>query len=389
MGSSFELFDMKMSRFLLTFLFCISSLYSCEGITCKAGWSQLSTKGYSYKYYKWPAGSSTLIVDVKGDRDANIMFSPCDGCGGYRILLGGWDNYKSFISEEGGDQSNDQYVVTPGILSTEEFRRFYISVGRYTGFFKIQVLNANEEIVMERTWESLTIPWSWPVPFVAFSGYTQNPMVFKFKSSTNTTTPDTTVPTTPPTTVPTTPPTTPDTTIPTTPDSTNTTTPTKPPLVDSTCPAGWSESGGNCYKYFDNSVKWDDARKRCLSEEADLASIHSEEENDFLREITGNTHAWVGGRRSCPSCNDFNWSDGTPMDFTAWHPLQPDNKRGAEECMVINWQWNGSSGWNDAPCDRNITIGRFVCKKSERDRRRRGPDRRRTKGTTRRTGRKR
>merc|ERR1719336_3335680 len=230
---------MEMSRFLLTFLFCISSLYSCEckdlssSIKCQAGRSQLSTKGYSYKYYDWPADSSTFIVDVKGDRDANIMFSPCDGCDGYRILLGGWGNYQSFIREE-------------------EFRRFYISVGIYAGSFKIQVLNAKKKIVMERTWESLTIPWSWPVPFVAFSGYTQNPMVFKFKSSTNTTTPDTTVPTTPPTTVP---PTTPDTTIPTTPDSTNTTTPTKPPLVDPTCPAGWSESGGNCYKHFDNSVK--------------------------------------------------------------------------------------------------------------------------------------
>merc|ERR1719336_1716142 len=253
---------MEMSRFLLTFLFCISSLYSCEckdlssSIKCQAGRSQLSTKGYSYKYYDWPADSSTFIVDVKGDRDANIMFSPCDGCDGYRILLGGWGNYQSFIREEGLESNEEAtLVVTPGILSTEEFRRFYISVGIDAGFFKIQVLNANEEIVMERTWKSSAIPWRWPVPFVAFSGYTQNPMLFKFRSSTNTTTPDTTVPTTP------------DTTIPTTPDSTNTTTPTKPPLVDSTCPTGWSESGGNCYKYFDNSVKWDDARKRCLSEE--------------------------------------------------------------------------------------------------------------------------
>merc|ERR1711902_302252 len=154
------------------------------------------------------------------------------------------------------------------------------------------------------------------------------------------------------------------------------------------CPTGWSESGGNCYKYFDNSVKWDDARKRCLSEEADLASIHSEEENDFLREITGNTRAWVGGRRSCPSCNDFNWSDGTPWDFTAWHPLEPSNRNGAEECMEINLDYNGSSGWNDDNCNRT-DIGRFVCKKSETDRRRRGPDRRRTRVTTRRTGRRR
>ena len=59
---------------------------------------------------------SDLSFLVKGDRDANIMFSPCDGCDGYRILLGGWDNYKSVISEEGGDQSNDQYVVVSFII---------------------------------------------------------------------------------------------------------------------------------------------------------------------------------------------------------------------------------------------------------------------------------
>ena len=60
--------------------------------------------------------------------------------------------------------------------------------------------------------------------------------------------------------------------------------------------------------------------------QADLASIHSEEENDFLHEIIGNRSiVWVGGQRSCPSCEDWVWSDGTPMDFTAWHSIQPDN----------------------------------------------------------------
>ena len=33
------------------------------------------------------------------------------------------------------------------------------------------------------------------------------------------------------------------------------------------CQAGWSQFDGNCYKYFDNSVKWDEAREHCLSEE--------------------------------------------------------------------------------------------------------------------------
>ena len=49
---------------------------------------------------------------VKGDRDANIMFSPCDDCGdGYRILLGGWDNYQSFIREEGLESNEEATLV--------------------------------------------------------------------------------------------------------------------------------------------------------------------------------------------------------------------------------------------------------------------------------------
>ena len=47
---------------------------------------------------------------MKGDRDANIMFSPCDDCDGYRILLGGWGNNQTFIREE-GLESNDEATL--------------------------------------------------------------------------------------------------------------------------------------------------------------------------------------------------------------------------------------------------------------------------------------
>ena len=54
---------------------------------------------------------SDLSFLVKGDRDANIMFSPCDGCDGYRILLGGWGNYQSFIREEGLESNEEATLV--------------------------------------------------------------------------------------------------------------------------------------------------------------------------------------------------------------------------------------------------------------------------------------
>ena len=87
----------------------------------------------------------------------------------------------------------------------------------------------------------------------------------------------------------------------------------------------------------------------------------------------------MGGRKSCPDCEDFEWSDGTPWDYTSWHHAQPDDavsfvvldfvyvdclsKVGTEDCIEINWQHQGSSGWNDVTCDRS-NRGRFVCKKS-------------------------
>ena len=55
---------------------------------------------------------------VKGDRDANIMFTPCDGCDGYRVLIGGWGNQQSFIRDEANDkEGNDQTLVQVSLVS--------------------------------------------------------------------------------------------------------------------------------------------------------------------------------------------------------------------------------------------------------------------------------
>ena len=45
-------------------------------------------------------------------------------------------------------------------------------------------------------------------------------------------------------------------------EDTSTTTPS-----DIACPDDWSEFGGECYKYFDNSDNWEDAKEHCVSEE--------------------------------------------------------------------------------------------------------------------------
>ena len=55
---------------------------------------------------------------VRGDRDANIMFTQCSGCRGLRVLLGGWANQKSFIRDEYRDPTGgDQTLVQVGLLN--------------------------------------------------------------------------------------------------------------------------------------------------------------------------------------------------------------------------------------------------------------------------------
>ena len=50
-----------------------------------------------------------------------------------------------------------------------------------------------------------------------------------------------------------------------------------------------------------------------------LASIHSHDENEFIRAmVTQNTTAWIGFKDMGDKDGWFQWSDGSKMDFTNW-----------------------------------------------------------------------
>ena len=78
-------------------------------------------------------------------------------------------------------------------------------------------------------------------------------------------------------------------------------------LSSSSCPSEWKEFQGNCFKFSAPVVRpdrqllveepttatWHDARLVCLNLAADLASVHSKAENEFIRsQLPGN--AWIG-----------------------------------------------------------------------------------------------
>ena len=43
------------------------------------------------------AGERIAEFQVRTQKDAHVLLSPCDGCDGYEVVIGGWDNSQSVL----------------------------------------------------------------------------------------------------------------------------------------------------------------------------------------------------------------------------------------------------------------------------------------------------
>ncbi|XP_043980383.1 ladderlectin-like [Gambusia affinis] len=128
------------------------------------------------------------------------------------------------------------------------------------------------------------------------------------------------------------------------------------------CPSGWDWYDGRCFLYVTRKKSWADAEYHCLSLRANLASIHSTNEYNFLRDLIykasgAHTTSWVGAHDSAEE-GTWMWSDGSKFLFHNWGPGQPNNYRGNENCMDINL--GGNDHVNDDTCSKELP---FVCAK--------------------------
>ncbi|KAI8516991.1 hypothetical protein Bbelb_055720 [Branchiostoma belcheri] len=101
------------------------------------------------------------------------------------------------------------------------------------------------------------------------------------------------------------------------------------------CQSGWSEYNNHCYKYVKSRVDWFTADARCKACGANLVSIHSREENEFVSRLIPNdprrTHwhpflrdrvarlsaAYIGLRKW--KAGSWMWSDGSQVQgYTDW-----------------------------------------------------------------------
>ncbi|RXN28935.1 galactose-specific lectin nattectin-like protein [Labeo rohita] len=103
------------------------------------------------------------------------------------------------------------------------------------------------------------------------------------------------------------------------------------------CPYGWINFGVRCFKFFSSTVHWVTAEKNCQSLGANLASIHSKIEQEFLLSLlpSSSTRCWIGTHDGNHE-GQWLWTDGTPYDFAYFGPGQPDNL-GEENCGELNF----------------------------------------------------
>ena len=114
----------------------------------------------------------------------------------------------------------------------------------------------------------------------------------------------------------------------------------------------------NCYRYVNQELNWNDAKKHCQSLPSKLVAIHSEEEMNFLEQKVvhgvnfksgGSTGIWIGGYEIN---GKWNWDDGSEFDWKNWEKTQPNAPKVTDTIDDCAYLWTTERyEWADARCD--------------------------------------
>uniref|UniRef100_A0A3B3V685 C-type lectin domain-containing protein n=1 Tax=Poecilia latipinna TaxID=48699 RepID=A0A3B3V685_9TELE len=106
----------------------------------------------------------------------------------------------------------------------------------------------------------------------------------------------------------------------------------------SACPPFWFGFNERCYKYIATLMTWADAEQHCLTQGANLVSIHSLEEDNFVKLLIRNFDPaegfnWIG-LSDAEKDGTYFWSDGSRFNFKLWNAGEPNNYGGSESCNL-------------------------------------------------------
>jgi hypothetical protein len=118
-------------------------------------------------------------------------------------------------------------------------------------------------------------------------------------------------------------------------------------------------ANGHWYEFVESSgISWTDAKIAAeamdfMGSSGHLATIHSQQENDFVADLV-DLRAWLGGFQpegSPEPDGGWQWVTGEPFDYTNWNSGEPNEffGRGDEDYIEMLGPPHGAPGkWNDA-----------------------------------------
>ncbi|XP_056088730.1 immune-related, lectin-like receptor 1 [Rhinichthys klamathensis goyatoka] len=125
---------------------------------------------------------------------------------------------------------------------------------------------------------------------------------------------------------------------------------------------------GKLYLFSSDELSWSSSRDVCVSKGADLVTITSQSEQDFLVSKIRETH-WIG-LNDLDTEGHWVWVNKQTLNDTRlqfWfsgNPQQPNNRRehdpSGENCVALGDVTSSLDSWFDASCK---TQKKFICKK--------------------------
>lgn len=115
--------------------------------------------------------------------------------------------------------------------------------------------------------------------------------------------------------------------------------------------------GSKTFVSSDRDVNYEVGRVICWKAGGVLAAPRNEAENQALYEILVKTdkRIWLG-MDDMKKEGTFQYSDGGQITYTKWHPGEPNNDQGLEDCVFML----SDGKWNDSLCsDTGLVICEF------------------------------
>ncbi|ELU11091.1 hypothetical protein CAPTEDRAFT_71559, partial [Capitella teleta] len=116
------------------------------------------------------------------------------------------------------------------------------------------------------------------------------------------------------------------------------------------CDDDWKFFGGSCYLVRKEYFSQADAQDYCDMHGSNLASIHSDGEQEFIHSIlkigVEQHQAWIGLTcdSDCDERSNWRWMDGSPMDYNGpWGVGEPDDP---EPCARLR----SDNTWANVDC---------------------------------------